>query len=157
MEHGIITGWNAAPGAPANWNPTRDGECGALPIRVSVHEDQSVAYCESAWLPSPSDIAAIVAGSPIILRVVGWQPPVALFVEQPVKLETRPLNLVDRFWNLDGSQRREISLELGLITTDEISLPEMERYRLALSRANGMGVLDRLTAAVEQAEQECKQ
>ena len=27
MIHKVIRGWNAAPGAPRNWNPERDGEC----------------------------------------------------------------------------------------------------------------------------------
>ena len=81
MEHGTIKGWNAAPGAPANWNPERDGECGALPIRVTKHADGSVAYCESAWIPNATDIELMKAGHPIILHVVGWQVPVAVYVD----------------------------------------------------------------------------
>lgn len=35
---------------------------------------------ESAWFPSPDEIAALVAGAPIILRVVGpAHPPVQLY------------------------------------------------------------------------------
>jgi hypothetical protein len=93
MEHGIITGWNAAPGAPRKWDPARDGECGALPIRVTTHADGTVPYCESAWVPSPEDIRHIVAGQPIILHVVGWQIPVAVWVEPPATVKPLPRNL----------------------------------------------------------------
>jgi hypothetical protein len=154
MIAGTIDGWNAAPGAPADWDPARDGECGALPIRVTTHADGTVAYCESAWVPDADDIRNIVAGQPVILHVVGWQVPVCVFVEPPAAVEPQPRNLVDRFWNLDGSQRREISLELGLITVDEIREPEMLRYRLAMLRAKDLGVLDQLAAAVGKAERE---
>ena len=42
--------------------------------------------------------------------------------------DTSTRDLVFRFWNLTTSQRREISLRLGLISNEEISLPEPERY-----------------------------
>lgn len=40
---------------------------------------------ETAWLPTPDDIEAIVAGAPIILRVLGTShPPVMLYTgEKP--------------------------------------------------------------------------
>ena len=44
----VISGYNALPGAPAGWNPETDGDCGALPIRVTHKPDGSVAP-----LPSP--------------------------------------------------------------------------------------------------------
>ena len=44
-------------------------------------------------------------------------------------------DLVYRFWKLTMSQRREICLELGLISNAELSLPEPERYGRALLRA----------------------
>ncbi len=81
MDWGTIKGWNAAPGAPADWNPARGGECGALPIRATTHADGSVAHCESAWLPSAEDLELLNAGHPIVFRVVGWQVPVALYVD----------------------------------------------------------------------------
>ena len=76
----VITGWNAAPGAPANWDPERDGDCGALPIRVARDGDR-VAWCESAWEPTPQELEMLNAGGSLILRVCGWQVPVALYVE----------------------------------------------------------------------------
>jgi hypothetical protein len=41
-------------------------------------------------------------------------------------------NLVFRFWNLTMSQRREIALGIGLISEEELGLPEPERYGRAL-------------------------
>lgn len=77
-----IAGWNAAPGAPAGWDPAKDGECGALPIRVS-YDAGRVRQCESAWEPTAEEMSALAAGGSLILRVMGWQPPVALYVEPP--------------------------------------------------------------------------
>ncbi len=81
-----IEGWNAAPGAPPGWDPARDGECGALPIRVhpaKALKDSTVRVqqCESAWEPTPRELDMLNQGGQIVLRVIGWQPPVALYVE----------------------------------------------------------------------------
>ncbi|MCK1676612.1 hypothetical protein [Bradyrhizobium sp. 150] len=36
---------------------------------------------ETAWLPTPEEIAAIVCGAPVLLRILGNQhPPVAVYV-----------------------------------------------------------------------------
>jgi hypothetical protein len=77
-----ILGWNAAPGAPAGWDPNRDGECGALPIRV-LKLPGGTMCCESAWEPTPEELAWLNAGGQIVLRVIGWQVPVALYCEPP--------------------------------------------------------------------------
>lgn len=56
--------------------------------------------------------------------------------------------LIERFWKLPGSIRREISLELKLIVSDEVSLPEPERYGRALLRAAERKQLSDLDAAM---------
>ena len=61
-------------------------------------------------------------------------------------------NLVFRFWNLTVSQRREITLRLGLISKEEINLPEPERYGRALIRAGKRGELDKLAREVAKKE-----
>ena len=66
--------------------------------------------------------------------------------------DARTRDLVFRFWNLTVSQRREITLRLGLISTEEIDLPEPERYGRALIRAGKRGELDRLAREVAQEE-----
>ena len=66
--------------------------------------------------------------------------------------DTSTRDLVFRFWNLATSQRREISLRLGLISKEEISLPEPERYGRALIRAGERGKLDKLAREVAKKE-----
>ncbi|WP_211441232.1 metallophosphoesterase [Collimonas humicola] len=61
-------------------------------------------------------------------------------------------NLVFRFWNLTVSQRREITLHLGLITGDELQLPESERYGRALLRAGERDLLDQLAHEITKRE-----
>lgn len=83
----VIAGWNAAPGAPANWDPAKDGDCGALPIRYwprTAKLDGSgprIQWCESAWEPTPKELDLLNAGGQIVLRVWGWQVPVAIYTE----------------------------------------------------------------------------
>ncbi len=79
----VIAGWNAAPGAPANWDPARDGECGALPIRVSTHADGTTHFRESAWEPAPEELRGLNAGDQMVLPVIAWQMPAAPYVEPP--------------------------------------------------------------------------
>lgn len=78
-----IAGANAHPGAPRNWDENRDGPCGALAVRVTYNceETLNIKWCESAWEPTAEELAALNAGGQVILRVVGWQVPVALYVE----------------------------------------------------------------------------
>jgi hypothetical protein len=57
-------------------------------------------------------------------------------------------HLVDRFWDLDASDRREIALELELISDEEINLPEPQRYGIALIRAAERNLLDPLEELV---------
>jgi hypothetical protein len=57
-------------------------------------------------------------------------------------------HLVDRFWDLDASDRREIALELELISEEEINLPEPQRYGIALIRAAKRNLLDQLEKLV---------
>lgn len=61
-------------------------------------------------------------------------------------------NLVFRFWNLKASERREITLSLGLITKAELTVPEPERYGRALIRASERGKLEELAREVAQRE-----
>ena len=63
-------------------------------------------------------------------------------------------NLVFRFWNLTSSQRREITLTLGLISREEIDLPEAERYGRGLILAGQRGKLDELAREVARRERE---
>ncbi len=77
-----IAGANAYPGAPKDWVPERDGSCGHLAVRYSVNAERTrIVCCESAWEPTPKELAMLNAGGQVILRVEGWQVPVAISVE----------------------------------------------------------------------------
>ena len=88
----VIHNWNAAPGAPKGWDPKRDGDCGALPIRTFPHDALTnpasrLEYVESAWEPTPQELEWLNQGGSLILRVVVWQVPVALYVDPPIEAE----------------------------------------------------------------------
>jgi hypothetical protein len=78
-----ISGANHYLGAPVGWKPDEDGECGHLAIRTQGDPRRGQGWCESAWEPTEKELEALNAGGSIILRVVGWQPPVAMYVEMP--------------------------------------------------------------------------
>lgn len=61
-------------------------------------------------------------------------------------------HLIDRFWDLDASDRREVALQLALITEEEVALPERQRYDLALVRASERDLLDQLEKLMEERE-----
>lgn len=62
-------------GPPKDWDAEKMGPCCRLSVRVVD------GRCESAWEPTPEELAALNAGASVILSVVGGQPPVALYVE----------------------------------------------------------------------------
>lgn len=78
MHPGHIAGTTRSLRAPENWSRENNGPCSSLPIRDG--ERRGLPHMESAWFPTPEEIAAIVAGAPVILRIVGTaHPPVALY------------------------------------------------------------------------------
>jgi hypothetical protein len=81
MDVATIKGYTHAPGAPKDWDPARNGTCGALPIifRKDAHGNDE---CVSAWKPTPNELAALLRGGFVILSVVGWQVPVSLGVAE---------------------------------------------------------------------------
>lgn len=74
MNKALIEGATNNPGAPAGM----EDRVGTLPIRASQSADGLI--CESAWKPTPEELAVLLDGGYVILRVVGWQVPVALYV-----------------------------------------------------------------------------
>lgn len=72
-----IAGAHVDLGAPSGWDKGRDGPCRSLPIRVVE------GVCQSAWEPTPDELAMLVAGGLVVLSVAGAQPPVMLSVEMP--------------------------------------------------------------------------
>ena len=63
---------------------------------------------------------------------------------EAVMSEQSTRRLVLCWWQLPIHARREIALKLGLISEEEIALPEAERYGRALMRAGERGLLEKL-------------
>jgi hypothetical protein len=76
-----IAGATRLYGAPRGWNPETDGDCGGLWVRET--QPGRFIESESAWEPTPEELAILNAGGSVILRVVGAQPPVMIYVAKP--------------------------------------------------------------------------
>lgn len=66
-------------GAPEGHDPVTDPHIYALMVRVT--EEAGFTKCESAWEPTPAELASLLAGGRVILTVLGGQVPVNLRVE----------------------------------------------------------------------------
>ncbi len=110
------------------------------------------------WIPFPAEAVGGVTGGRIVEAVTPETLSASSTAQAPhtdaeaSMGDARTRHLVDRFWDLDGSDRREIALELGLITDAEINLPEPQRYGVALIRASERGLLGRLEQLVDARE-----
>ncbi|MBA4316213.1 MAG: metallophosphoesterase [Limnobacter sp.] len=94
----------------------------------------------------------LAAPSPAFTVQAGVAPP-SVSSNEDVTMDEQPThNLLFRFWNLSSSQRREIALGLGLITDEDLSIPEYERYGRALLNAKDRGLLDRVAGEVAERE-----
>jgi len=83
--------------------------------------------------PAQEEAAAVAAQAPDVEAAMG---------------ETSTRNLVIRWWGLPMAARREIALRLGLISEDEVSLPEPERYARALLRAKERNKLEQVAEEI---------
>lgn len=72
-----IAGANTKFGPPEGWDTEVNGHCGNL------HARRESGLVETAWEPTPDELAALNAGGSVILTVVGGLPPVALRAEWP--------------------------------------------------------------------------
>ncbi len=61
-------------------------------------------------------------------------------------------NLVFRFWQLRSSERKAITLGLGLIVKEDLKVPEPERYGRALIAASKQGKLEELEREIGKRE-----
>jgi predicted phosphodiesterase len=122
---------------------------GFRPIKTSGNEDvfrHTIAFPEDAvatfGLPTSG-------GQPGVQPI----PPISTATDAEAAMGNEVnRNIVSRFWDLDSSDRRRIALDLGLISTAEISLPEPERYGKALIRAKERDLLERLAELVAERE-----
>lgn len=110
------------------------------------------------WISFPAEETSGVRGCGIVEAVTPKAIPVqstalTSYTDAEASMgDAKTRHLVDRFWDLDGSERREIALELGLITDEEINLPEPQRYGIALIRASERGLLGQLEQLVDERE-----
>lgn len=82
-----IEGCTRVLGAPANWDPDRDGHCGGLAIRDEAEGPMPLMV--SAWEPTPAELAALNSGGRVMLRLVGvGHPPVMIWAEPSPPLST---------------------------------------------------------------------
>ena len=73
-------------GAPVGWEPELDGECAHLAIRDLALATGNVMV--SVWEPTPGELAALIAGAPVILTMAGSEhPPVMIAVGLPPSVE----------------------------------------------------------------------
>jgi hypothetical protein len=70
-----IAGATRHLGAPKDWDPARDGECGSLPIRDEPFAP-GVNRMVSEWRPSPEEIELLAQGAPLQLHIIGTTHPV---------------------------------------------------------------------------------
>lgn len=73
-----IRGKNADFGKPRDWDETRDGPCGTLPVRVEqfgIYDNH-----RSNWKPTVDELKRLNAGGVVELSCIGQQPPVMLTV-----------------------------------------------------------------------------
>ena len=70
-----ITGATHYLGSPKGWQPETDGHCAHLAVRV----DGDV--WQSAWEPTPDELAILNAGGSVVISIKGGQPPVMLHAE----------------------------------------------------------------------------
>lgn len=83
-----IVGFTHKFGEPERWDETKYGHCSPLAVRVSTLEGAQI--CETAWEPTPAELKMLNSGASVILRVMGNQPPVSLFVEQNLEADQVP-------------------------------------------------------------------
>jgi hypothetical protein len=87
----VIPCWNAIFGAPPDVQEKDGPLLNRVAVRIRRGPAGEVAFAETAWEPTPDELAALNAGGSIILTVQGGQPMIRLSVE-PASLAVTPLD-----------------------------------------------------------------
>lgn len=135
-------------GAPERFSPvlTKEGEDVWIHSLKFPAEDVPSNTVADPSTVSISPATSSNATSPVCAR------PTVVVSEGIVTGKTH--NLVYRFWNLSVSQKRDIALKLGLITTDDLRMAEPERYARAMKVAAERGLVEKLAQEVQSKEEE---
>ncbi len=121
---------------PNGFKPKRFGDTEFLKHRVPVRARQ-IAPVAVSHSSVEKELVAVEELAPETVKV------------EATMSDEHSRNIVLRFWNLRASERREVATKLGIIESDEIALPEAERYDRALRRASERGLLEELAAEVK--------
>lgn len=123
---------------------------GFVPVKTELDQDFHVGTIAMrgrvAGTPQQPAAAAEPIASPTTV-VHAPEPAIVDDVEASMGDEARR-DLIHRFWQLDGDRKRHVMLSLGLITEDELSIPEPERYGTGFLRAGERNLIDKLAAMV---------
>lgn len=111
-----IAGATAYLGAPAYWTPDSDGDCGHLAIREHGDARAGKGWVESAWEVTPDDIERLREGRSLIVRIHGWQPPIALYID-PQKPDLLPQDIARKAW----SDAEETAFQVGVEAMRELA------------------------------------
>lgn len=128
------------------WQTNPDGYVPKLDSDGEKVFRHTIRIANRSTVRTTGTTAAIVESKPLEKDV---EPEVAMEV---VVSNQSTRNLISRFWNLSISERREISLSLGLIEDADLKILEPERYGRALLRAGELGLLEQLGQEIEKRE-----
>lgn len=74
-------------GKPVDWDDKKLGTCGTLPVRVGL--DNGVRIYDSYWRPTEAELAVLLAGGAVNVRLYGVQPAMSMIVLDEVEGEIR--------------------------------------------------------------------
>ena len=79
MMKQIINVANVFLQTPADWHNIPNGKLATFQIRASQFVP-GIVQCETAWEPTPGELTDLLSGGSVILRSIGGQSPVELYV-----------------------------------------------------------------------------
>lgn len=71
---------NVVMTAPDDWDESKHGKCVDIAARATISLGAG-GYVETAWEPTPDELACLMNGGSVVLRIFGRMPPVAVYVE----------------------------------------------------------------------------
>lgn len=118
---------------------------------VSVKTEQGADF-HVGTIKIPGRVAAVATVVPAMnlancAQATPAEPATVNDVEASMGDEARR-DLIHRFWQLEGDKKRHVMLSLGLISEEEIGIPEPERYGTGFLRAGERNQLDQLAAKI---------
>ncbi len=122
-----------------------------VPVKTQEGEDVYRGTMRFPGRVAPAAVAPFV-GDASVPPSPEPEPTVVEDVEASMGDQSRR-DLIHRFWQLDGDKKRHVMLTLGLISEDELSIPEPERYGTGLLRAGETKQLDQLADMIASQEQ----